>query len=203
MTPQNERLITLYARYSALHRDTAMLLDGIESACKATPLPGPSVDATFVLKKLSALADAMRKDANRALEIAMRVGCLHAAQSADNRVQGELSQGYGDAAQEYILPDREKNPEEYRKLMGALGLESVAENPLVKPSWSAVGELVSQRAREGLGLTPGMEAAKLVPKFRLNVRPRAGVDIDALANQRTKAGPDGAGSPYGADDIPF
>lgn len=174
--------IKYYAKCLDVFVETNKTLDNIQRACHTSADSGLVVDAILILKKSAQCVDQARKDINRALDILQRIACVHAAHTDANSLKGELGTGYGNASEQWLLPDREKEPETYAALMRAIGIpEEHVRNALIRPSFSGVSELATQLAEEGKPLPPGLEHVRRVPKFSFTVRPR--VDLDELARK--------------------
>lgn len=194
ITEQNENLLRTYGRVTKMHSDLVMLLDSVQQHARTDLNPGAVVDAVFILKKIEQFLESTRKEVTKALEMTQKVGCLLAMQS-NNSIRGEIANGYGESSQKMLIPDREKEPQQYAALMKALGAPML---DTIRPSFSGVEAFVTGLAAEGKPMPAGLEHCRTIPKFTIRARANSGIDIDSIASyiERDVDGPT-------HNDIPF
>lgn len=181
LTPINQELLQTYSVARKHHQEVCTLRNHVEAACRSMD-GGTIVDATYVLKRTSELADETRKEIDRTLVLVQKLGCLAVMHTTDDKLHGQIANGYGKSGQELIVPDKDKNPNEYLALMRAIGVtEEMAANPYIKPSWKDVAEFTSKLAEEGKPIPPGLEHVQHTTKFTVVATAKRGSDIDEVA----------------------
>lgn len=188
--PLSRRLLIDVQSVIDLHRTLVDELSSLRERVKAANESIEDlVDVGALLRRVSALADDVRKEADGAQRLVDRVACAQWVRDHQNDVnpgpiRGRLAVGSPKVAMVATLPHRSSDPEAYESLLRHIGVsEEVIRAGLVSLHWPTVQEWLSELCAAGSPLPPGIDVSKTHPDFRVDTRCRVDLsgDVDALA----------------------
>lgn len=136
------------------------------------------VDISFALRSLSELHDDIRKELNSAREFIGKIACIRWIQESVNltpeemalSIHGEYAKGIPKVMTMASLPREKTNPEDYLKFMKRIGVFGQAlKRGLVKVSWPAVTEYITDLTAKGKPLPPGIDPDKTYTLYNLRI----------------------------------
>ena len=136
-----------------------------------TCVSGPDlVDLTFAMRKLAQMYDDLRKEANRAAELAQLKACAVATARNQTTIRGHIATGSVDAKMEANLPSRITQPEAYGMMCEYFGLPR--DNDVFRFHWPTVCERITTAVANGAQLPPFLAPDKSRTKFVLTLYER-------------------------------
>lgn len=176
-------LVEMYQKIAATHLHVADTLPSVERAVKQMDR-ALVMDAIFALKQTQALVEDMRLEIGRRLELFQKLGCLMVAGTAVNRLEGEWATGTAQATEQPSVPHPDKQPEEYRELMLALGAsEELIARGVTHPRFTAIERLAAQLGAEGKPLPNALKHAKKIARYTVTARSKRQGGMDAIAHE--------------------
>ena len=129
-------------------------------------------DIHLILREMSTLANDLRKETDGARDFLGRIACLLYLRESLNEgsgdpIRGELAIATPDIKQVATLPKR--GTDEHAQLCHFLGINHEAvKSGVVHIHWPAVVELLTETARLGKPLPPGIDPKKTYSWYRLS-----------------------------------
>ena len=129
-------------------------------------------DIVCMLRDIEKLADDVRKESKLLYESAQRAACmLWAVQNEGGPIRASLCTASPQIKQMATTPNRERDPENYKKLMAFLGCpENRIEDGVLIPHWPKLMEFLSARISDGLPMPEGIDVTKTYDIYSLLIR---------------------------------
>ena len=135
-----------------------------------TCVSGPDlVDLTFAMRKLAQMYDDLRKEANRAAEVAQLKACAVATARDQTTIRGHIATGSVQVKMEVSLPNRTTQPEAYGLMCEYFGLPR---DDVFRLHWPTVCERLTEAAASGAKLPPWLKPDASRVKFVLSLHER-------------------------------
>lgn len=144
------------------------------------------IDCCFVVKEISRLADDLRKELNGVIKSIAKTMCTQFLSQMENinnpedptPLRGQLATGSPKVRRMASIPNMRSDPENYMKLMKALGFtEDAVKMNIARIHFPTLTKLVIERDENGVALPPGLENATLYPEYSVMLRGRKGIDL--------------------------
>jgi hypothetical protein len=136
--------------------------------------PEELADLGWVLKKMYANLDDIRKEIDKLKAFAERVACAKATAGEKDKIHGRLAVGTPDVEIYASLPHPDKDPENWKKLCDYFGIpdEVIKHDLLHSFHWPSMTEFITKQQKEAKPLPPGINPDKTGARFYLKYRGR-------------------------------
>lgn len=133
-----------------------------------------AADTGYVLRKVAELFDDLRKELNKTEKIFAAIAGKHwLARYGNHRkpppIRSELCSATPRFEQVAFLPSVKRNEEDYLKLANWLGIEK-DKIDITVIHWKNLMNLLTERAKKGLPLPPGIDPSKTHLEFNMTYR---------------------------------
>lgn len=149
------------AAHAAVYEQLIRLRRVLDSSGDAEEL----CDAVYALRETSALLDDARKETDKLKELFEKLCCLSWLATDGSPIRTDYCTGSPDVRQAPITP-RPDTPE-YAEMCKHFGIDPTSP---FRPHWPTMVERVTEDARQGRPLPPGVDPAKTLSVFKVSVR---------------------------------
>lgn len=147
------------------------------------------VDVAIVAREIARVLNDCRRQCDGLLDLCSRLACVKWVAETQNEtgdastcIHGSLGRGTPDVKEAVTVPSREKNPDEYYRMMKALGAVTAAKKDLVRPHWPGLTEHISNLMKQGKRVPDGVDPRKTYHLYKLSPLTRAAkVDLEVAA----------------------
>lgn len=167
------------------HERLYNLLREAERTLTTTPDLAEQVDAAYAMRETAKLLDDTRKDASRLCETASKIACAIAIKSGSaDTIRTEYVSATPKMDMAPAVPNRRRDPEQYRAFCAAVGipeaLVNVDENAsqVFELHWPGLVSHFTALMEEGKPLPPGVRLDQTYPVYKLSMRGRKEVDAE-------------------------
>ena len=148
-------MIDIYARIHHLYNDIADRSSVLKKFFAHMDDLNSVADMAMLLKESANLLDGARKELEKAESVLANVAMLKAASNGDLEIpEGRYAKARIATRSAVKIPSYSRDPEGYKELCEALGLEF---NPLSRLHWPTIKEWISEKIANGEQLHPALE----------------------------------------------
>jgi len=173
----------LYEEVAKRHSATFELITTVRDSAQQNKLTnGEMTDIVYILRKTAELVDDMRAYLDGTGAHIGRITCVKWASEqvaalgtgVIKELEGEYARGMPDNSLSVKLPKKEQDPEGYKKLLIALGVdparydEDTADG--LRPHWPSITAIAGDRVARGLQSLPGIDITNFIPRNILKTR---------------------------------
>lgn len=160
--------VQLYGCVKKTHNDAYRLIGDLRDSVRAGQPLKALADMAGIAKRAAELLDDLRKESTKLSELAQKVACAVMVQREDtDTVRGDYVVATPDVKMIPRLPSRTAQPDEYYRMLRALG---VPETPMVRVHWPSVVEEMNARLSAGGSLPEGIDLSATYPEYKLVTR---------------------------------
>lgn len=174
----------MYDAVKAAHEGAFRLMLELRQQLKGQPI-GELVDLVYALDRSEKLADDLRKELKAMREQLDKVVCvMWVTADCSEPVRTKFCTGTPTMKQTAPLPNRHRNPENFKKLMDSIGVPQELwdvndeEHAAVSISWPGMLDLISNRLAQGMPVPPGVDPNATFTVYRVSLRKLRDVDDD-------------------------
>ena len=171
----------LFSLVRTMHEQVYPVLNRLHEETKTAPATQTSaVDLAYAMREISALADSVRKEAEKVNKLATKIACaLWVKQESTDPIRTEYCTATPRIGAICALPTLKKDPEGYVKLCAFFGIdETEAKADTFRPHWPTMVERLSDMLANGEPVPEGIDPQQTYPDYKLTIRKKTGVAID-------------------------
>jgi hypothetical protein len=183
--------IELYKHIKSFYAEMLPKIDGVSrqiNEAKTNRKLEDFVDIAYAMREIAAFADELRKQAARVQDISEKVACLiwvedsekDLGSGVDTVIRTDYATGTPQIQFMGRIPDKKKNPEEFRKLMEFFEVPALLYegegSSAVKFHWPGLIDTISNLLAEGKPVPPGIDGENLFPVYSMHIRKRKAID---------------------------